>query len=270
MKAPIASRKDLASYAGVLTHFAGIVPTLWPFVRPLWAVLYDTAPTTLPKHTFHTSRIVNVCSWFLAFVEDPARLLERKYSLKTPGLHSHSWLRMSVDASPWGLGGVKWDEHWRPIEYFHSPISDDDMRLLQVTIGDSAHMPVLEALAVLIAIRCWGQSHEVAYSIRSDALGAIQALANLRSRNPGVNRIAAELALDIIDKQYAPLRMTHIPGVSNVFPDFLSRILQPGAKKAEVPELRGAKQVVLPRRDLTWWRTISRELEFNKLTRADA
>ena len=189
-------------------------------------------------------------------------MLERKYSLQTPGLHTQAWLRMSVDASPWGLGGVKWDEHWRPIEYFHSPITDDDVRLLKVAVGDSAHMPVLEALAVLIAIRIWGESREVAYSIRSDAPGAIQALANLRSKNPGVNRVAAELALDIIDKQYAPLRMTHIPGVSNVFPDFLSRLLQPGAKAADVEPLSGAKQVVLPRRDLSWWRTLSREAEF--------
>jgi len=106
-----------------------------------------------------------------------------------------------------------WDDHWQPTEYFHTPITPDDMEILGVTSGDSAHMPVLESLAVLIAVRLWGKSHELAYSVRSDALGAIQALANLRSSNPGVNKIAAEMALDIIDNQYAPLRLTHIPGV---------------------------------------------------------
>ena len=117
-------------------------------------------------------------------------------------------------------------------------------------------MPVLEALAVLIAVRLWANNCELAYSVRSDALGAIQALANLRSKNPSVNRVAAELALDIVDKQYAPLRLTHIPGISNVFPDFLSRLLQPGAKPSNLSQLAAAKCVQAPVRDKAWWRTV--------------
>ena len=117
-------------------------------------------------------------------------------------------------------------------------------------------MPVLEALAILIAIRLWGEQKEIAFAIRSDAQGAIQALANLRSGNNGVNRIAKELALDIVDKQFAPLRITHIPGVSNVLPDFLSRLLQPGANASNIPELARAKCIEAPFRDLAWWRTL--------------
>ncbi len=122
-------------------------------------------------------------------------------------------------------------------------------------------MPILEALAILIAVRLWASHKEVAFSIRSDALGAIQALANLRSKNAGVNRIAAELALDIIDKQYAPLRIMHIPGVSNVIPDYLSRLLQPEAKSSEIRELRHAQHRKAPKRDIGWWRTLSFEAE---------
>ena len=251
--------KALASYAGILTHFAGTIPTLWPFVRPLWAVLYDTKPNSLPPGFFHTSRIATTARWFLAFVSDPKRTLARKYSINTPPLDSERWLRMSVDASPWGMGGVKWDHQWRPVEYFHAPISEDDIAFLHIVIGDSAHMPTLEALAILIAIRLWGSENEVAFAVRSDALGAIQAMANLRSKNLNVNRIAAELALDIVDKQYQPLRLTHIAGVSNVIPDFLSRLLQPGNSTDDCAELQHAKRVSAPKRDLSWWRTISFE-----------
>jgi len=253
------TRRELASYAGTLTHFAGIVPTLWPFIRPLWAVLYDYTPNSLPATQFHTSRIATVARWFTIFLSQPERLLSRRYNLATPTLASNCWLRISCDASPWGMGGVRWDHSWSPVEYFHAPISEEDVKHLKVIIGDSASMPILEALAILIAIRLWGEQKEIAFAIRSDAQGAIQALANLRSGNSGVNRIAAELALDIVDKQFAPLRITHIPGVSNVLPDFLSRLLQPGANASNISELAKAKCIETPIRDLAWWRTLSLE-----------
>ena len=132
---------------------------------------------------------------------------------------------------------------------------------LKIIVGESAGMPILEALAILISVRLWGEQHEIAFAIRSDALGAIQAMANLRSPNEGVNRIAAELALDILDKQFAPLRITHIPGVSNVLPDYLSRMLQPGANSSGILELANAKQVEAPTRDLAWWRTLAYEAQ---------
>ena len=152
-----------------------------------------------------------------------------------------------------------WDHNWSPAEYFHSPITQEDIQLLGIVIGDSACRPVLEALAIRIAIRTWGAGRESSFSIRSDALGAVQAMANLRSKNPGVNRVAAELALDIVDKQFPPLRIPHIPGVANVFPDFLSRLLQPGATRTTFREHDSAKRVELPCRDMTWWRTIAFE-----------
>ena len=152
-----------------------------------------------------------------------------------------------------------WDENWSPTEYFHTPVSTDDIELLKVTIGDSACMPILEALAVLIAVRLWAGRREIAYAVRSNALGAIQALANMLSKNAGVNRVAAEMALDIVDKQYAPLRLTHIAGVSNIYPDFLSRLLQPGAKPAYFSELRNAQCRESPVRNKQWWRTLSFE-----------
>ena len=95
-------RRDLAFYAGVLTHVAGIVPTLRPFARPLRAVLYDDTPNELPTGMSHTARIATVGKWFKAFLRDPQRLIARKYSLQAPCISSDEWLRMSVDAPPWG------------------------------------------------------------------------------------------------------------------------------------------------------------------------
>ena len=259
LSAPTAKKRELASLAGTLGHVAGVIPTLWPFIRPLWAVLYDDGVSSLAPGLFHTLRIETNVKLFEDFLKDPQRLLARQYDRITPALASSSWLRMAVDASPWGMGGVKWDEHWNPTEYFHAPITQDDIRLLGVRVGESAFMPVLEALAILIAIRLWGQGHEVAFAVRSDALGAIQALTNLRSKNAGVNRVASELALDIVDKQFAPLRLTHIPGISNILPDYLSRMLQPEAKSSRPPELDRARRVEPPARDLKWWRTLAFE-----------
>ena len=258
-------KRSLASLAGLLGFFAGVVPTLWPFIRPLWATLHDKSPSSAPDAMFHTARIAKAAAWCKAFLCDPARLLTRAYSLKAPSLDSDSWLRMSVDASPWGMGGVKWDSQWRPTEYFHANISVEDIQFLGVTEGDSAHMPVLEALAVLIALRLWSSNLELAYAVRSDALGAIQALAKLRSPNPGVNRVASELTLDTIQNQYAPLRLTHIDGVANVLPDFISRLTQPGAANKPPPELQSATRIEAPVRDLNWWRTIKFEQSYKAL-----
>ena len=40
-KRPIVTVKQLQSYAGQLNFMAGIVPYIYPFVHPLWAVIYD-------------------------------------------------------------------------------------------------------------------------------------------------------------------------------------------------------------------------------------
>ncbi len=110
---------------------------------------------------FHTSRMELTITCFEAFLADPQRLLARVYDVNTPSLSSESWLRMSVDASPWGMGGVKWDQHWRPAEYFHAPIPPEDCELLKVQIGDSAHMPVLETMTISIAIRLWASQKKL-------------------------------------------------------------------------------------------------------------
>ncbi len=145
------------------------------------------------------------------------------------------------------------------MEHFHTGVSADDQAQLGITIGESAYMPVLEALAILIAVRLWAPKHEIAYSVRSDALGAIQALSSLRSPNPGVNRVAAELALYIVDKQCAPTRITHIPNVANLFLGYLSRHLQHGVANPCPEELAAATRVETATRDLSWWRTFAFE-----------
>ncbi len=58
-----------------------------------------------------------------------------------------------VDASPWGLGGALLAPNGVVLEYFADVIQPHDSELLGVVIGSRRSQAVLEALAVLVALR---------------------------------------------------------------------------------------------------------------------
>jgi hypothetical protein len=115
-------------------------------------------------------------------------------------------------------------------------------------------MTVFEALALLITLRVWAnESRGLSYAVRSDSAGTVHALSKLRSSNPSMNAVAAEVALDLAAHVYEPLMITHIPGVSNVIPDTLSRMFQPGTDYSLPMQLTQAIRVPAPARDRTFW-----------------
>ena len=67
-------------------------------------------------------------------------------------------------------------------------------------------------------------------TLKADSLGAILALRKCASRNPGVNTLLEELALEDAELDRGYTLLTHIPGVSNVLPDAISRLQAPEPK----------------------------------------
>lgn len=61
---------------------------------------------------------------------------------------------MVTDASPWGLGGYLL-VYTTPLAYFTSAITELDERMLRVEVGRPEGQQVLEALAVLVALKLW-------------------------------------------------------------------------------------------------------------------
>ena len=68
--------------------------------------------------------------------------------------------------------------------------------------------------------------------------------------------IAREVALDVSDSVYTPDVAQHIPGVSNIAADQLSRLHQP-QKTGKIPSyLKDTDRTVIPARQRSWWRAL--------------
>ena len=118
---------------------------------------------------------------------------------------------------------------------------------------------VWEALAILVALRCWMPlfSHDTAVSVRSDSHGSLSAMSKLSSSSPGLNLIIAEIALDAssLPDGVTPVdQLVHIPGVSNIISDSLSRLYAPG--DYQIPTiLHDAVAATPSARSKSFWRT---------------
>ena len=114
-------------------------------------------------------------------------------SVSPPSAH----LRVAVDASPWGIGGLLLADG-TPSRWFGDRITDDDLQVFNASRGDPAFNILWEALAILVALRLWRTSQHLGASIevRSDNLPFLWSLRKGSSKNPHIQIILRELALD--------------------------------------------------------------------------
>ena len=142
-------------------------------------------------------------------------------------------MRISTDASPWGIKGILYDKYWHPFSFFYEKTSAADISRFGIVPGKSEHMPVLVQGATGICAAGGAKNGWPHVSC-----GNRQPRAHLHSREtqigqPVVGQIAAELALDMAEQLYKPMRISHPPGVTNTLPDVLSRLGAPGARVQE-------------------------------------
>ena len=165
-------------------------------------------------------------------------------------------VRVSTDASPWGIGGVLYVKDQK-VAYFADYIQQGDVDLFNAKIGDPAFTTLWEALAIAVAIKLWTDKLGPAttFELRSDSLGALSAIAKKASRSAEMNKIIAEIALREAAVGVHITSPTHISGLSNDTPDALSRLWAPEAKS--IPDqLRGVKRDSCPARDRSFWLTM--------------
>eukprot|EP00971_Amphidinium_carterae_P341177 6479855-Amphidinium_carterae.1 len=83
----VASRRSILALAGKLSHMAGLVIYLKPFLSPLWAVAADSArsngpepvTTRTPRHLVHVKRIRKTLLWLRAFVRGESASIVRRF-----------------------------------------------------------------------------------------------------------------------------------------------------------------------------------------------
>eukprot|EP00435_Cladocopium_sp_Y103_P030056 s3225_g7.t1 len=256
----LATRKSLLSYIGKLNHIAGIVEVIRPFMSDLYGVIHCTTGSRAPANCYWTKQWNHVTQWLLAFFAEEPGSVCRVYRVQA---YFGRGLAVSIitDASPWGLGGYLMVNN-TVIAYFSSAITQQDESILGLKIGDAAGQQVLEALAVLVALRLWQKYWRkpgVSLRIRSDNVSTLTLLVKLRPKytSHGMSIVARELALEFGTSSYKPLFFQHIPGFSNDWADLLSRLHQPD-KQVELPEmLLKTKQVDPMPRNQSYYRALT-------------
>jgi hypothetical protein len=85
--------------------------------------------------------------------------------------------RKSVDASPWGIGGILCHQD-ASIAYFANKIARRDATRYNAAVGGPVYIILWEAFAILVALQCWEKAPDAAvtFQIRPDSLSALSSI----------------------------------------------------------------------------------------------
>ena len=168
-------------------------------------------------------------------------------------------IRITTDASPWGIGGFIFVVG-APRAYLYDKISLDDQRISGLEAGSLVGQQCWECLAVLVALRLWKSwwhSDRVRLHVRADNITTLTMLRKLRVKGVGLTRISQDMALDIATATYEPDVLEHTPGIQNGVADMLSRVYDPSDKFKMPRYLENAVRVIPPERNQTYWLSVS-------------
>ena len=257
-------RKAVRSFAGKCASIASVIEAWRPFLTDLWAAIAECdarhkAPGTdksnnAPKNCIWQKQIRVTLFWVKAFLTCSAGTLARIYRMESFFV-TYPRVRMLLDASPWGLGGLLvLDEI--PCGWFANPLGELDVKKFGVDLGTADGQQIWESLCLLVAIRLWKSLwylQRLALEVRSDNLAALFLLSKLKSKSPTLNLIGRELAFEFGNCSFKPKFQAHTPGVANVIPDLLSRKFQPGVPFQLPPCLRSVQEFFPPARDSSYY-----------------
>ena len=143
--------------------------------------------------------------------------------------------------------------------WFSCGLSDAELSALAIERGSCRSQQAVEALAALVALRCWAaawQSRRCQLRLRSDSISALILVLKLKTSGKATGIVARELALDIASSAFAPTLAEHVPGIANDVCDILSRRFEPG-KAFVIPRcLAQVPELVLETRGLDYFRTL--------------
>ena len=221
-----------------------------------------------PEARIPRRRITQACSWLVNVLRRQTGALRRTYEMDR--YFSEPTFVITVDASPWGLGGFL-SFRGRAIGWFAERVEEHDVQRFGIEIGSHEFETLLEALAVLVAVRwssVWTGSR-ASLRVWSDSLSTLGAINKLRSRTPRLAAIMRELALDCSEGVYTLQVLAHPPGIQNEWTDALSRIWQPGQVSNVSVELMAVTQYHPTARLATWWKLPGAEHKATRLQRQE-
>ena len=252
----IATQK-LRTLIGKVQSLASLLFVWRPFVQMLYAAIHSPA-SGAPHNCVWRKQIDIPLAWIRAFLQQTQGQLIREFSLQ-------SFLRrglkhtITTDASPWGLGAVLEIDN-QIVSCIADQIHDTDRKVLSLSdTGEARDQQVLEALALLVALREWAShwtNRRVQLSVRSDNMAALAMVCRMQPHSEQMGIVAREMALDICQSSISPDECSHIPGLANKAADALSRVYAPSPQPPLPaylgPELRHSCALRLR----TWWRAL--------------
>ena len=268
---PLVRLVTLRHVVGRATWAFGLVPMLRPVLAPLWAALaeltadakaYDRNQRTKAKIlgrdvAIEVRRILPELLWVRAILRRSVGRGELARTVDARIFVSQSTIRITTDASPWGIGATLEKDNLI-IAFLYDKIHEADVKRLSIEVGSSSAQATCEALALLVATRTWLPfwAEERATAVtRSDSLSALGAIAKGSSPSPPINLIVRETALDVACSKYGLEVFKHISGKDNVWADALSRVFAPGGTDA-LPSILLRPGVVhskVAERSDAWW-----------------
>ena len=239
MSSNVVSRKALHSLAGRANHVAGLLWAWRPFLQQLWAAISKDGPTHAPNQCIWTTQVMAALQWIHAFLTKAAGSVIRRFELDSWSNTSPP-IRLTLDASPWGLGAVLEDSDGTVL-WFADQIGDVDEQVLQITKGTCEAQQVLESLCALVALRAWKDRwllRRLTLLLRGDSVAMLSTVLVMRppAKSIGLGVVAREIALDLAEATFRPdIGTEHMAGIMNKTADVLSRRWEPGAKQWRVP-----------------------------------
>lgn len=144
------------------------------------------------------------------------------------------------------------------IDTVASPVTEGDAKALGFELGTSASQGVVEALAIIMALKHWGSKlagMNVQITIQSDSVTALSTASKKSGASAAQNFCGAVLGVLLEKFRVDDAQLQHIPGAANTVADYLSRPssweksprppeIKPGA--ISVSEVRGDDFYPLP------------------------
>ena len=237
--------KDLRAVTGRLSWAAGVVPRIRWVVSVFYAVISgaereekEQKDREKPKGgdgrpktgLVHVKRLGFALQWLVEMLDLDSVNLIRHVDYEDFG----PTVGVITDASPKGVGAVLvkvQDGNLTMYDAFESTFSKTEAEMLDVTWGEAESQSVVEAYAILRAVKRWGTTlKKRVVLIKSDSSVALHMLKKLASPSSSLNYVAAEISLHLEVLQIPRLVLHHIPGVLNVETDWLSRMHDRGPK----------------------------------------
>ena len=149
--------------------------------------------------------------------------------------------RIEVDASPWGGGGILYEDG-RPCRCFSVKWKRRDFKGTSVQVGEPASQTYFEILVLVLATELWCLD-PTPCTIFGDNVAALQAALALKGRGDQLKLIQA-LAV-IRSSRTLELSVAHLPSEANEGADALSRQFGPVADRKPWPSDLGTSVTVV-------------------------